>query len=256
MSEEQPTSQQAMENQGFRESELASRRDVTELHAGAEREPVSIWLIVFFMVLMFAGGWFLVANSGGFQANVYNANLVSWTGAGTGGPAAGPDPMVVGKRVFTRNCAVCHQTDGQGVEGQFPPLAGSEWVMANEAWHGDNHIVRIVLDGLSGPVTVEDETYNSAMAPWKDVLKDEEIAAVLTYVRNSWGNEAPPIPVEFVSKIRAEDTERAGPWTQKELQAIEAVHVGSAAPAAPAVDAAGETPPAEPAAPAPTTPEA
>lgn len=248
-----PNSQKPMED-GFRESELASKQDVTELHANAEREPVSVWLIVFMMVLMFGGGMFLFANSGGFQSNVYNANAVSWSGAGSGGPAAAPDPLVVGKRIFTRNCAVCHQADGKGVAGQFPPLAGSEWVMSKD-WHGDNHIVRIVLDGLHGPVTVEGKTYNNAMAPWGAVLKDEEIAAVLTYVRNSWGNQAPAIPVEFVTDIRTQVADRKDPWTQKELQAIERVLVGAAAPAAApgagTKDGAGSpdaTKPAEPAA--------
>lgn len=252
MSVNKPDSQKPMES-GFREAELASKVDVAELHAEVEREPVNVWLIVLMMVLMFGGGMFLWANSGGFQANVYNAYAVSWSGAGSGGPAAGPDPMVVGKRIFTRNCAVCHQSEGQGVEGQFPPLAGSEWVVAKEGWHGDNHIVRIVLDGLQGPVTVGGKAYNSAMAPWGEVLKDAEIAAVLTFVRNSWGNEAPAIPVEFVADIRAQDADRKDPWTEKELQAIERVQVGAAAPVAPAAQSkpeavpAGATP-AEPAA--------
>ena len=235
MIEKKPNSQEPMED-GFRESELGSKQDVTELHASTEREPVSVWLIVLIMVIMFGGGMFLFANSGGFQSNVYNANAVSWSGAGSGGPAAPPDPMVVGKRIYTRNCAVCHQSEGQGVAGQFPPLAGSEWVIS-EGWHGDNHIVQIVLDGLHGPVTVDGKTYNNAMAPWGTVLKDAEIAAVLTYVRNSWGNEAPAIPVEFVADIRSQDTGRKDPWTEKELQATERVLVGAAPAAAPAGEA-------------------
>ena len=172
--------------------------------------------------------------------NVFNPARVAWDGSG-GGAAAAPDPMVVGKRLFTQNCAVCHQQTGLGVAGQFPPLAGSEWVLAQD-WHGDNHMVKIVLHGFHGPVTVKGEQFNNVMAPWGKVLKDEQIAAVLTYVRNEWGNQAPPITKEFVSTIREQTKDRTEPWTQKELQATERVLVqdAGAAPAA-AAGAAGRS---------------
>jgi mono/diheme cytochrome c family protein len=143
--------------------------------------------------------------------------------------------MVIGKRVFTQNCAVCHQGDGMGVPGQFPPLAGSEWVMPKD-WRGDNHIVNIVLKGFHGPVTVKGQQFNNVMAPWGNVLKDEQIAAVLTYVRNEWGNKAPPIPVEFVTKVREQIKDREDAWTEKDLQAIGKEMVGEAE-AAPAQEA-------------------
>lgn len=235
---------------GFRESELASKVDVTELHATPGREPVALWLIVVIMVLMFFGGMFLWANSGGFQSNVYNTNQVSWTGAGAGGPATAPDPMVVGKRVYSQNCAVCHQANGQGVPGQFPPLVDSEWVLSRD-WHGDNHAVKIVLNGLQGVVTVKGQPYNNVMAPWGGVLKDDQIAAVLTYIRNEWGNQAPPISTEFVAKIREENAGRTEPWTQKELQSVERVLVGESAPAPEPAPADGDSAPAPAASPEP-----
>jgi mono/diheme cytochrome c family protein len=161
--------------------------------------------------------------------------------------------MVIGKRLFTQNCAVCHQQTGLGVAGQFPPLAGSEWVLSQD-WHGDNHIVRIVLHGFHEPVTVKGEQFNNVMAPWGKVLKDEQIAAVLTYVRNEWGNKAPPITKEFVSKIREETKDRTEPWTQKELQSIGRVLVEEAAatPATPQ-PATGGAAPATGALPAPAS---
>jgi mono/diheme cytochrome c family protein len=185
--------------------------------------------MVAFLAIAFLGAGYLFWNSGGFQANVFNPSRVAWDGAGTGGVATAPDPMVIGKKVFTQTCAVCHQTSGLGVAGQFPPLVGSEWVLSKD-WHGDNHIVKIVLNGLQGPVTVKNAQYNNAMAPWGSVLKDDQIAAVLTYVRNTWGNQAPPISKEFVAQIREETKDRKDPWTQKELQAIKRVLVGEAAP--------------------------
>ncbi len=241
--------------------------DLVALHEPLLREPnvprdgtevLSPWLLVVFLAVTFLGAGYLFWNSGGFQANVFNPGRVSWQGAGPEGAAAGPDPMVIGKKVFNQTCAVCHQGDGQGVAGQFPPLAESEWVLS-EGWHGDNHLVRIVLHGLQGTVTVKGQQYNNAMAPWGKTLKDEQIAAVLTYVRNEWGNKAPPIPTEFVAKIREETKDRTDPWTQKELEAIgkELVSEAVAAPAtedgAPQGDAApAEAAPAsETAAPAP-----
>ena len=192
--------------------------DIVSMHAGTAREPASTALVVFIMGTMFFSGLFLFSNSGGFQSSVYNADAVSWSGEG-GGDAKSADPMILGKSVFMRNCALCHQATGLGAAGQFPPLAGSEWVLAKD-WHGDNHIVRIVLNGLHGPVTVKGQPFDSAMAAWGTVLKDEQIAAVLTYIRNEWGNKAPPISTEFVARIREENKDRRDAWTQAELKAI------------------------------------
>jgi hypothetical protein len=100
-------------------------------------------------------------------------------------------------------------------------------------------MVKIVLHGFHGPVTVKGQQFNNVMAPWGKVLKDEQIAAILTYVRNEWGNQAPPITKDFVSQIREQTKDRTEPWTQKELQAIGRVLVQDAAAApAPAAGAA------------------
>lgn len=82
------------------------------------------------------------------------------------------------------------------------------------------------------------------------MLKDEQIAAVLTYVRNEWGNKAPPITKEFVSQIREQTKDRTEPWTQKELQATDRVLVGDGAAPAPAPGGAAPAAPGTPAAPA------
>jgi mono/diheme cytochrome c family protein len=99
-----------------------------------------------------------------------------------------------------------------GVPGAFPPLAGSEWVAGSE-----ERIIRIVLLGLNGPITVAGKDFNSAMAPLGAVLKDEQIANALTYVRSEWGNSAPEVKPETVAKIRAELAGRTAPWTVEEL---------------------------------------
>lgn len=126
-------------------------------------------------------------------------------------PAAAPD----GEQVYNAYCLTCHLPGGEGSEGVIPPLAGSEWVTGDPA-----RILRILLHGLSGPVLVMGIPYNSAMPPFGQVLSDDEIAAVATYVRSSWGNDASPITPEQVAAVRAETADRATPWTERELAAI------------------------------------
>jgi mono/diheme cytochrome c family protein len=122
--------------------------------------------------------------------------------------AQGPD----GKVVYSTTCAACHQATGEGVEGTYPPLAGSEIVNGDEA-----KVIRIVLHGLTGPVEVAGETYSGMMPPWGGVLKDPELAAVLTYVRSAWGNKAAPVTTAKVAAIRAATASRTTPWTAAEL---------------------------------------
>jgi mono/diheme cytochrome c family protein len=207
-------------------------------------EPIPLWLVSFFMALVFWAGAYLAFNSGGFESTVFNPSQVSWSGGGAvaKGP---PDPKVVGKRLFTANCVACHQATGLGVAGQFPTLVGSEWVLT-EGWHGDNHLVQILLHGLQGAIQVKGETYNGAMPPWKQ-LKDDQIAAILTYIRSEWGNNASPISAEQVAKVREESAAQTEPYTQAQLQAIPRIEFDDAAAPAegsapPAPDAAATTP--------------
>ncbi len=222
--------------------------DVRDVHGAILREkddprdgyePIPLWLVSSFMALVFWAGAYLAFYSGGFQSNVFDPSQVAWAGGGAAQVKGPPDPMVIGKRLYTANCVACHQSTGLGVAGQFPPLVGSEWVVGGD-WHGDNHLVKILLHGLQGPIQVMGNTYNGAMPPWKQ-LKDEQIAAILTYIRNEWGNNAPPISAEQIAKVREETATQTEPYTQAQLKAIPAVKFG---------ETAGSTPPAaEPAAP-------
>ncbi len=127
------------------------------------------------------------------------------------------DSRAKGQAIFLKICAACHQPDGMGKEGVGPPLAGSEWVAAEK---GDR-LVRIVLNGLSGPIHVKDKDWNLVMPPWKESLKDEEIAIVLTYVRAQFGGtKAGPIKPEMVSDARKESHPK--PETAAELLALPA----------------------------------
>ena len=102
-----------------------------------------------------------------------------------------------GKKVYDTICYACHQPDGKGLPGAFPPLAGSDFLKADR-----DRPIRIVLKGLTGPVTVNGVTYNSAMPP--QPLTDEQVADVLTFVTNSWGNEGAPYTVDDVRRVKSE----------------------------------------------------
>ena len=119
-----------------------------------------------------------------------------------------------GKANYEMVCLPCHQPHGLGQEGLAPPLAGSEWVAGPE-----QRIVRIVLNGLRGPIKVKGQPFELDM-PALGVLEDEQIASVLTYIRNEWGHAYPPVTAETVKKVRDQTADHADSWTQEELLKI------------------------------------
>ena len=117
-----------------------------------------------------------------------------------------------GADIYRRVCASCHGVEGAGVPGVFPTLIETEWVT------GDPSVAtRVVLKGLAGPITVKGEPYNNAMPGWERSLRDDEIAAVLTYVRSSWGNDAPPVETDLVQDLRRRYADRAAPFSARDL---------------------------------------
>ena len=122
------------------------------------------------------------------------------------------DSMKRGQAVYSRTCIACHQPTGQGIPGAFPPLAGSEWV-AKDA----SIAVRNIVNGMQGPITVKGVTYNSMM-PAVTTLSDKEIADVVTYVSNSWGNTGPTVTEDEVKAIKKKYADRKTPWTAAEYE--------------------------------------
>lgn len=138
-----------------------------------------------------------------------------------GGPASAeaakkfkPDTEVHkrGADVYAMTCVACHQPTGAGLEGAFPPLDGSEWVTGEPSVP-----IRIVIAGLTGKVKVGDHVYDSFMAPLGPTLNDQQISDVLTYVRQSWANDAAPVTPAQVKEVREKYKSRTAPWTAKEL---------------------------------------
>jgi mono/diheme cytochrome c family protein len=129
-------------------------------------------------------------------------------GAATGGAD--------GAALYAARCAACHQATGAGLPSVFPPLAGSEWATGK-----GEALASILLHGVTGAITVKGATFNGAMPAFKDQLKDEELAAISTYLRSQWGNKAPPVTAEVVAKARAETASRATPYNgDAELAAL------------------------------------
>jgi putative heme-binding domain-containing protein len=134
--------------------------------------------------------------------------------------------IVLGEAVYNITCHACHKQDGRGMAGQAPPLADSDWV------NGDpQHLVRIALHGLRGPIKVNGKEWNLTMPGLgqSPVMNDERLAGVLTYVRRAWGNYGEAVDPEFVAKIRESAPGRTALWTVEEL-----LHPESASPAKPA----------------------
>ena len=112
-------------------------------------------------------------------------------------PALGAS-LSAGKALFTSSCASCHQTSGAGLPGAIPPLAHSDYLAKADT----ETVIRLVLNGLSGPVTVNGANYDSTMPAWNH-LKNEEVANILNYVFSSWGNEPRVVAPSDVAKARS-----------------------------------------------------
>lgn len=123
------------------------------------------------------------------------------------GAAGGAD----GAQIYAANCIACHQATGAGLPGVFPPLAGSDWVLA-----ADKVPVNILLHGITGKLTVKDAAYSGQMPAFKEKLNDTEIAAVLSYVRGNFGNSAGKISADIVKAERDAGKDRKDPWNGDE----------------------------------------
>ncbi len=180
-------------------------------------ERSSVWVFILASVLLFLGMGFLAEQAGGFHKDVYEPYYSYDVVKRSQWKPGGDSPFERGKKVYEgKGCVACHQGAGNGTPGQFPPLAGSDWVKTE----GSERLVRIVLHGVAGPITVSGTAYNGAMPPWKGVLTDKEIADVLSYVRNAWGNKGSVVTEAQVKAISEKEGSRSNPWSPDELLAM------------------------------------
>lgn len=170
----------------------------------AEQQPMDDWVLPVFMTAK--------AHLNGHALDEKPEEVIA-----TNLEGAALEQYKLGMELYGRDgsCATCHQADGKGLQASgFPPLAGTKWVNGDE-----ERLIKIVLNGLYGPIEVLGKQYPGQvpMTPYGNMLKDEEIAAVLTYVRNSFGNESSIITEEKVAQVRAATADKEGFWTPEEL---------------------------------------
>jgi mono/diheme cytochrome c family protein len=188
---------------------------MAEAEPQAGRMAVPVWLIILLALLGYWGMVYFDQHSGWFDPQVYTpyrsaAELALYQ------PLAGGPDLSRGKAVYENICGLCHNNDGTGKPGQAPPFVGSEWALGSP-----NRMIRIPLAGLAGPITVNGQAWNLAMPAMGAALPDDDLAAVLTYIRQSWGNKGSAITPEQVKAVRAEVGNRTQPWTVEQLNAIQ-----------------------------------
>ena len=155
------------------------------------------------------------------EVHVFVARAATFLSLATVGLLVSPDraaaqatDAAAGQKVYAQVCLGCHTEMGTGNPGVYPPLDGSEWVNTSP-----ERLLNILIHGISGPLSVQGEEYNGLMPGWGASLKDDEIAAVATYIRSAWSNVSSAITTAQVAAVRAATAARKTPWTAAELVA-------------------------------------
>lgn len=227
--------------------------DLTSVHAAVQREhsvgtpgavPMPLWLMALCGVAIFWAGTSFSGGFGGsyFSADNYSvhpgAEVAAFAGGGggaAGGATEGPSVVELGEAYFKQNCVSCHQETGSGQPGSVPPLAGSEFVNG-----GSRRLGMILLKGIVGPITVEGKPFNSSMPPWGTQLTDKKISAILTYVRQAWGNHGGAITPDQIADARKEFAAHVDQWHESDLLAVPvSAELPGGAAAAPAAGGGG-----------------
>ena len=175
---------------------------------------VPIGLVFLVSALVFWGAVYVVDNAGDFRGDVYSQAYVP-PREDAPAVAVAFNPLKRGKRLYSKNCQACHQASGRGVAGAFPPLLKSPWVVGDK-----ERFAKIVLHGLSGPIEVLGGKYNGNMPSYGDSgLKwsNRDVAAVLSWVRQAWGNGGDGVAEDLVKAVREATASQKRPWKVEDL---------------------------------------
>jgi len=171
--------------------------------------PLPRLLFVLALGMIAWGAWYILDLNGQSEPTFGDRRTLSAL-------ADAPAGAVSGAQLYTSKCAACHQATGQGVAGVFPPLVGASWVIGSEG-----RLVQILLHGIQGAIEVNEVVYNGLMPAWNS-LTDDEIAALSTYVRSTWGNSAGAVTAATVARERERTASRTTAWQGgAELEGIE-----------------------------------
>lgn len=209
------------ENKDLNEANELQDDAIQELHDNLLKEKelpkegfsfLPIALIFLFAGVCFWGGIYIVTHGGEFRWDGYHPDFVA-----TDKALSIPEKSLfeIGEKVYIAQCAQCHQNEGKGVAGVYPPLAESSWVLGHQ-----EVLARILINGMNGKVLVLGKTYNGnmpAFGPSGLNLKPKQIAGVLTYIRQEWGNSASDITEDTMKNYMAMYNARTTPWTSEEL---------------------------------------
>jgi mono/diheme cytochrome c family protein len=207
---------------------------IAEVHGSVRREkgeptishpPVTGGVLLAGAIVLMVAAGYVGTTSGGFRMDNTYAMAGTYTPAPPPGAVDGvggevemtPELWLAkGKKVYN-NCMACHQANGQGLPGQFPPLVASEWVL-----DGTERLSMIVLKAVQGPLMVKGQQYNQVMTyVGEQNLSDKEIAQVMTYIRNEWGNEGSFVTPPMVAYAREKYIYQKTPWLAADLEKVE-----------------------------------
>ena len=222
MSEKEQITDSSVKGRGSLEKAAMQDEHMQDVHAQLMREkeepqegfsPVPIFLMFIFAALCFWGGVYLVEHSGGYRWDAYSPDFNPNAGA--------PKPIEIalfdrGAKVYRNQCAQCHQADGNGVLGVYPPLVASNWVTGHP-----QVVSRILINGLNGPIVVKGSNYNGNMPAFGSsglALSDKDIAGVITYIRQEWGNSASDVTVATIAEYSDLYAGRSVPWQAADLK--------------------------------------
>ncbi|MEC8219156.1 MAG: cytochrome c [Verrucomicrobiota bacterium] len=201
----------AMQDEHMQDVHAQLMREKEEPQEGFS--PVPIFLMFIFAALCFWGGVYLVEHSGGYRWDAYSPDFNPYADA--------PKPIEIslfdrGAKVYRNQCAQCHQADGNGVLGVYPPLVASNWVTGHP-----QVVSRILINGLNGPIVVKGSNYNGNMPAFGSsglALSDKDIAGVITYIRQEWGNSASEVTVATIAEYSDLYAGRSVPWQAIDLK--------------------------------------
>jgi len=179
------------------ETDPGHRAQQREMADPSERgQPIPLVVAVITFAVVVTGVFYILLSEPFGRADLGDRRTLADLRPAAAQPGQGAD----GQQVFTANCVACHQANGKGLPGVFPPLDGSEWV------NGDARtLANIVLHGITGEISVAGQSYKGAM-PVFNHLSDAELAAVLSHVRSTWSNKSEPVHVDLIAAERKSST--------------------------------------------------
>ena len=168
-----------------------------------ESRPLPWYFIMLLGAMAMWGAFYIFDTASGIDSSLGDQRNPD---ALMGAPKVAAGAVIDGAPIYAAKCVACHQASGLGVAGVFPPLAGAEWVVGSE-----KRLAQILLHGIVGELQVKGVIYKGAM-PAFNTSSDAEIAAVLTYIRSQWGNQAAAIKPELIAQQREATKARTAPY--------------------------------------------